>query len=156
VSHRFGSCATVVAIDAFRTTDPTGTGTDTGTDTGTPNERWEVFINGGRQPTGLTVMDWTRHAQSLGAGEIVLNVMNADGTQSGYDIEMTRAVSRSVRIPVVASGGAGSPQDICQVLTEGHADAALAASIFHFGRYSIPQVKAYLNARGVTVRYRPS
>src|SRR5205823_10358595 len=115
-------------------------------------ERWHVFINGGRVDTGIDVMTWVKQAESLGAGEIVLNVMNADGTTSGYDLEMTAAVSDAVKIPVVASGGAGSPQHILDVLTTGHADAALAASIFHFNTYSIGQVKDYLNEHGVPVR----
>ena len=98
------------------------------------------------------VMDWISGAEALGAGEIVLNVMNADGTTAGYDIEMTAAVSDAVKIPVVASGGAGSPQHMLDVLTTGHADAALAASIFHFGTYSIGQVKQFLAGHGVSVR----
>jgi cyclase len=97
-------------------------------------------------------MDWVRQAESLGAGEIVLNVMNADGTTAGYDLEMTAAVSGAVKIPVVASGGAGSAEHMYQVLTDGKADAALAASIFHFGTYTVGQVKEYLNERRVPVR----
>ena len=116
-------------------------------------EIWEVFVNGGRVGTGIKVMDWVKQAEDLGAGEIVLNVMNADGTKEGYDIEMTAAVSDAVKIPVVASGGAGSPKHIFDVLTEGHADAALAASIFHFGQHPVPEVKQYLNQRGVPVRF---
>jgi cyclase len=111
-----------------------------------------VFINGGRVDTGVKVMEWVKQAESLGAGEIVLNVMNADGTTAGYDLEMTAAVSDAVKIPVVASGGAGSPQHMCDVLTAGRADAALAASIFHFGTYTIGQVKQYLHDRGVPIR----
>jgi cyclase len=98
------------------------------------------------------VMDWIKQAEDLGAGEIVLNVMNADGTKEGYDIEMTAAVSDAVPIPVVASGGAGNPQHIYDVLTAGHADAALAASIFHFNQHPVPQVKRFLAERGVPVR----
>jgi cyclase len=141
VSRKFGRCATVLGLDANRVTDA-----DTG------RERWEVFVNGGRTPTGIAVMDWVKKAEALGAGEIVLNVMNADGTTAGYDIEMTAAVSDAVRIPVVASGGAGGPEHMLTVLTDGHADAALAASIFHFGTYTVGQVKAYLGDRGVPVR----
>ena len=115
-------------------------------------EIWEVFINGGRVGTGIRVMDWVKQAQDLGVGEIVLNVMNADGTTNGYDLEMTAAVSESVSIPVVASGGAGSPQHILDVLTAGQADAALAASIFHFNEYSIRQVKQFLGEHHVPVR----
>ena len=115
-------------------------------------EMWEVFVNGGRVGTGIRVMDWIKKAEDLGAGEIVLNVMNADGTTEGYDIEMTAAVSDAVKIPVVASGGAGSPQHMLQVLTTGHADAALAASIFHFGKFSIGEVKQFLANHGVSIR----
>ena len=139
VSGKFGRCATVLGLDANRVTE-NGT------------ERWEVFVNGGRTPTGVLVMDWVREAERRGAGEIVLNVMNADGTQAGYDLEMTAAVSGAVSIPVVASGGAGSPSDLYDVLTAGRADAALAASIFHFGTHPVPEVKAYLAGRGVAVR----
>ena len=139
ISRKFGRCATVLGLDANRVT------TD-------GRERWNVFVNGGRKDTGIDVMEWVRTAESLGAGEIVLNVMNADGTTAGYDLEMTAAVSDAVKIPVVASGGAGSPQHILDVLTEGHADAALAASIFHFNRFTVGQVKHFLNEYGVAVR----
>jgi cyclase len=117
-------------------------------------ETWEVFINGGRVGTGISVLDWCKKAEDLGVGEIVLNVMNADGTTAGYDLEMTAAVSDAVKIPVVASGGAGTPQHVLDVLTTGHADAALAASIFHFNTYSIGQVKRFLDGHGVPVRLR--
>src|ERR1700760_2071295 len=140
VSHKFGRCATVLGLDASRVKIDDGA------------ESWDVFVNGGRVNTGIKVMDWVKKAESLGAGEIVLNVMNADGTTAGYDLEMTAAVSDAVKIPVVASGGAGSPQHILDVLNEGHADAALAASIFHFGTYSIEQVKQFLKSGGVPVR----
>jgi imidazole glycerol-phosphate synthase subunit HisF len=139
VSAKFGRCATVLGLDANRVKKD-------------GVEVWEVFINGGRVGTGIRVMDWIKQAQDLGAGEIVLNVMNADGTTQGYDLEMTAAVSDAVTIPVVASGGAGSPQHMLDVLTTGHADAALAASIFHFGNYSIGQVKTFLSEHGVSVR----
>jgi cyclase len=109
-------------------------------------------VSGGRVGTGVRVMDWVKQAQDLGAGEIVLNVMNADGTTSGYDLEMTAAVSDAVKIPVVASGGAGSPQHMLDVLTTGHADAALAASIFHFNTFTVGQVKHFLAQNGVAVR----
>jgi len=139
IARKFGRCATVLGLDANRVKKEGG-------------EFWEVFVNGGRVPTGIAVMDWVKKAESLGAGEIVLNVMNADGTTEGYDIEMTAAVSDAVKIPVVASGGAGSPRHMLDVLTTGHADAALAASIFHFRTYSIPQVKNFLADHGVPVR----
>src|SRR6184192_3651843 len=131
VARKFGRCATVLGLDANRIMID-------------GKERWHVFINGGRVDAGINVMDWVKQAESLGAGEIVLNVMNADGTTSGYDLEMTAAVSDAVKIPVVASGGAGSPQHMLEVLTRGHADAALAASIFHFGTYTVGQVKEFL------------
>ena len=139
ISRKFGRCATVLGLDANRVKKD-------------GQETWEVFVNGGRTPTGINVMDWARQAESLGAGEIVLNVMNADGTTSGYDLEMTRAVSEAVKVPVVASGGAGSPQHMLDVLTQGRADAALAASIFHFGTYTIQQVKQFLDEHDVPVR----
>jgi cyclase len=139
ISRKFGRCATVLGLDANRVKKD-------------GVESWKVFVNGGRVDTGIDVMDWVKQAEDLGAGEIVLNVMNADGTTSGYDLEMTAAVSDAVKIPVVASGGAGSPQHILDVLTTGHADAALAASIFHFNTYSIQQVKVFLEEHQVAVR----
>lgn len=139
IARKFGRCATVLGLDANRVKE-NGT------------EGWYVFINGGRINTGVKVMDWVRQAEASGAGEIVLNVMNADGTVAGYDLEMTAAVSDAVKIPVVASGGAGSPGHMLDVLTTGRADAALAASIFHFGKYTIQQVKQFLHERGVAVR----
>jgi imidazole glycerol-phosphate synthase subunit HisF len=140
VARKFGRCATVLGLDANRVRGADGV------------EIWEVFINGGRVGTGVRVMEWAKKAEALGAGEIVLNVMNSDGTTAGYDIEMTAAVSDAVKIPVVASGGAGSPEHMLEVLTAGHADAALAASIFHFGTFSIGQVKQFLSQHGVATR----
>ena len=139
IAQKFGRCATVLGLDANRV-QRDGT------------EFWEVFVNGGRVNTFVKVMDWVKQAQDLGAGEIVLNVMNADGTKEGYDIEMTAAVSSAVSIPVVASGGAGSPQHMLDVLKEGKADAALAASIFHFNEYSVGKVKQFLHDNGVCIR----
>jgi cyclase len=139
VSRKFGAQACVLGLDANRVKKD-------------GVEIWEVFVNGGRIGTGIKVMEWVKEAERLGAGEIVLNVMNADGTTGGYDLEMTAAVSDAVKVPVVASGGAGSPQHMLDVLTTGHADAALAASIFHFNTYSIGQVKKYLGEHGVNVR----
>ncbi len=141
VAGKYGRCATVLGLDANRVMRD-GT------------EYWEVFVNGGRVNTGVRVMDWVKQAEALGAGEIVLNVMNADGTTAGYDIEMTAAVSEAVKVPVVASGGAGSPEHMRAVLDEGKADAALAASIFHFGKYTVGEVKRYLSDQGVPVRTR--
>jgi len=139
ISAKFGRCATVLGLDANRIYID-------------GEEHWHVFINGGRTDTGVKVMDWVRQAEKLGAGEIVLNVMNADGTKQGYDLEMTRCVSEAVSVPVVASGGAGSPEDMRDVLLEGKADAALAASIFHFGNYTIGEVKTFLAKHDVPVR----
>jgi cyclase len=139
VARKFGRCATVLGLDANRVQID-------------GREQWRVFVNGGRLDTGIDVMQWVKQAESLGAGEIVLNVMNADGTKDGYDLEMTAAVSEAVKIPVVASGGAGSPKHILDVLTVGKADAALAASIFHFNEHPVPQVKRYLAEHSVPVR----
>jgi imidazole glycerol-phosphate synthase subunit HisF len=139
VARKFGSCATVVNIDPRRVVRDGQT-------------IWEVHINGGRVPTGLAAVSWARKVEELGAGEIVLTSMDADGTKAGYDLEMTRAVAEAVGIPVVASGGAGSPEHLYQVLTAGKADAALAASIFHYNEYGIAATKAYLAERGVPVR----
>ncbi|MBL8848750.1 MAG: imidazole glycerol phosphate synthase subunit HisF [Planctomycetaceae bacterium] len=113
---------------------------------------WDVHINGGRVPTGLDAVAWAQYVQELGAGEIVLTSMDADGTKDGYDIEITRAVSEAVEIPVVASGGCGGPQHMYDALTAGGASAALAASIFHYGEYTIGAVKDFLAERGVPVR----
>jgi len=132
----FGSQCIVVAIDAKRA----GPG------------RWEVYTYGGRRPTGLDAIDWARRAEQMGAGEILLTSMDYDGSKDGYDIELTKAVSRAVNIPVIASGGAGNPEHICRALMEGEADAALAASIFHYGEYSVEDVKRYLKGKGVSVR----
>ncbi len=138
-ARRFGSQCIVVNIDPKRV-DRGG------------QEVWEVHINGGRVPTGLEAVRWAREVERLGAGEIVLTSMDADGTQNGYDLAMTRAVVENVEIPVVASGGAGSPEHLRAVLGEAGASAALAASIFHYHRYSIRETKQYLAERGIPVR----
>jgi cyclase len=138
VSRKFGACATVVNIDPRRVTT-------------SGREVWEVHINGGRTPTGLEAVEWARTVERFGAGEIVLTSMDADGTKNGYDLPMTEAVARAVKIPVVASGGAGSPEHLRQAFAVG-ADAALAASIFHYNEYSIPATKRYLADRGIPVR----
>src|SRR5205823_2334811 len=109
--------------------------------------RWQVFIHGGRTPTELDAIEWARQAEQLGAGEILLTSMDADGTKAGYDIELTRAVSEAVTIPVIASGGAGKREHMANVLTAGKADAVLAASIFHFGEYTVADVKRFLRGR---------
>ncbi|MFC2037438.1 imidazole glycerol phosphate synthase subunit HisF [Chloroflexota bacterium] len=140
-AKRFGSQCMVVAIDA-KWLPP---GPDDA-------QRWEVYINGGRVPTGRDAFAWAKEAEDRGAGEILLTSMDADGTQAGYDIALLRAVSGGVRIPVIASGGAGELDHFYAALTEGGASAALAASLFHYQQLSIAQVKAYLDERGVAVR----
>jgi cyclase len=139
-AKRFGSQAIVVAMDPKRVRRDDG------------SEFWDVHIAGGRIPTGLEVVDWARRMQQHGAGEILLTVMDADGTCDGYDVEITRAVAEAVDIPVIASGGAGSPEHMRRILSEGKADAALAASIFHFGTYTIHETKQYLQDHQVPVR----
>jgi cyclase len=157
IAGKFGSCATVVNIDPRRVRKPLPPLSRSGRGAGgegieVEDEWWEVHINGGRVPTGLEAVAWARRVEELGAGEIVLTSMDADGTKNGYDLPMTRAVSNAVGIPVVASGGAGHPEHLFRVLTEGGADAALAASIFHYNEHDIPSTKAYLAERGVPMR----
>ena len=115
-------------------------------------QEWQVFINGGRTPTGIDAIGWAKKMASFGAGEILLTSMDYDGTKEGYDIELTRRISESVRIPVIASGGAGTLAHLYEALTDGKADAVLAASIFHYREYSVGQAKAYLAKKGVAVR----
>ncbi|MFA6357144.1 MAG: imidazole glycerol phosphate synthase subunit HisF [Candidatus Omnitrophota bacterium] len=134
-AKRFGSQCVVVAIDAKR-----------------QEKMWEVFINGGRTPTGINALVWAEKAARLGAGEILLTSMDFDGTKGGYDLELTKAITSKVNIPVIASGGAGSLEDFYNVFVEARADAALAASLFHYNEFSISQVKSYLKERGVPVR----
>ncbi len=136
-SERFGSQCIVVAIDANRKTDETG---------------WEVYTHGGRKPTGIDAVEWARRVERLGAGEILLTSMDRDGTKDGYDIPLTRAISQNVSIPVIASGGAGTLEHLLEAFTDGLADAALAASIFHFGEFTIPETKKFLQDRGVSIR----
>jgi cyclase len=138
-ARRFGSQCIVVNIDPKRVQRE-------------GREFWEVHTHGGRIATGLEAVAWARRVEDLGAGEIVLTSMDADGTGHGYDLPITRAVADAVHVPVVASGGAGCPEHVYRVLTEGRADAALAASIFHYGQHSIAETKAYLAERGVPVR----
>ncbi len=135
-SGRFGSQCIVVAIDAKRVSDT----------------RWEVFTHGGRNPTGIDAIEWARCMEDYGAGEILLTSMDRDGTKEGYDLELTRKISKAVGIPIIASGGAGTLEHLYEGLTEGRADAALVASIFHYGEHSIREVKEYLKRKGVMVR----
>jgi len=132
----FGNQCIVLAVDAKRRGE----------------NSWEVYVNGGRTPTGLDALTWIKKAVSLGAGEILLTSMDADGTKNGYDITLTRAVSEAVNVPVIASGGAGTLEHFYDVLTLGKADAVLAASVFHYKEFTIKQVKEYLNSKGVEVR----
>jgi len=134
-SEEFGSQCIVVAIDAKRK----GSG-------------WEVYTYGGRKPTGLDAIKWAKKAESLGAGEILLTSMDRDGTKKGYDLELTRAISEAVNIPVIASGGAGKPEHLYDALTKGKADAVLAASIFHYKEHPVKKVKQYLKKKGIEVR----
>ena len=132
---KFGSQCVVVAIDARRTGDS-----------------FHVYKNGGRVDTGLDAVEWAMRAEKLGAGEILLTSMDCDGTKAGYDIELTSTIAKSVGIPVIASGGAGTAEDFYAALTEGKADAALAASLFHYRELEIREVKEYLRSRGISVR----
>ena len=116
------------------------------------NPAWEIYVNGGRTATGIDALEWVEELCDRGAGELVLNSIDADGTREGYDIELNRAVAECTEVPIVASGGCGSDEHIYEVLTDGKASAALAASIFHFGDYAIPDVKRFLKERGVVVR----
>jgi len=134
-ARRFGSQCVVVAIDAKRT-----------------GHGFEVYVDGGRTPTGFDAMEWARRVESLGAGEILLTSMDRDGTQDGYDLPLTRAVSEAVNLPVIASGGAGSLEHLYDAVVDGKADAVLAASIFQFGRFGIREAKTYLAARGLVIR----
>ena len=136
VAERFGSQCVVLAIDARRR----------------PEGSYEVVVAGGRTPTGLDAVEWARRGEALGAGEILLTSMDADGTKAGFDLEMTRAVTQAVSIPVIASGGCGSLEHFAQVFAETDCDAALAASLFHFGELTVPQVKEYLRKRKIPVR----
>jgi len=135
-AEKFGSQCIVVSIDTKKVAP----------------DRWEVFSHGGRKPTGMETVEWARRAVALGSGEIVLNSIDADGTKAGYDLVITRRVSEAVGVPVVASGGAGNLGHMAEVLFEGKADAVLAASIFHFGEYTVRQVKEYLASRQICVR----
>lgn len=134
-SRRFGSQCVVVAIDAKR-----------------DGKSWLAYTHGGRKPTAWDAVEWAKYAAKMGAGEILLTSMDSDGMQRGYDLDLTRTISKAVSIPVIASGGVGNLKHLCDGLTKGCADAVLAASIFHFGDYTIPQAKAYLKRHGIPVR----
>ena len=138
-AEKFGSQCIVVAIDAKKVGDA----------------KWEIFTHGGREPTGLDVVQWSKQINSLGAGEILLTSMDRDGTKKGFDIALTKAVADSVSIPVIASGGVGCLQDLAEGIRDGHAAAVLAASIFHFGAFSIKEAKEYLESAGIPVRPFP-
>ena len=174
-AERFGSQCIVVAIDARHgrgsgRESPGGASAETrvagrGERGGSANREvkspgelarpWEVYTHGGRRPTGRDAVEWAREATRLGAGEILLTSMDRDGTKDGYDLELTRAISETVDVPVIASGGAGSLEHLWEGLVEGAADAVLAASIFHFGTHTVAEAKAYLRERGVEVRLEP-
>jgi cyclase len=156
-SARFGSQCIVVAVDAKikgrgaeKRADAAPAGANGGP--GRTGKKWEVYINGGRTPTGIDAVKWVKKMEAHGAGEILLTSMDYDGTRKGYDIELTKAVSESVRIPVIASGGAGDLAHLYDALTKGRADAVLAASIFHYREYSVREAKEYLRKRKVPVR----
>jgi imidazole glycerol-phosphate synthase subunit HisF len=136
LSLEFGAQAVVLAIDAKRKS----------------SGKWNVYTRGGRDDEGIDAVEWAARGEELGAGEILLTSMDRDGVQTGFDGELTRAISRATRIPVIASGGAGEPQHFLDVLTNGEADAALAASVFHYGTYTVAELKAYLEQHGVPVR----
>ena len=135
-AEKFGSQCITVAIDA-KSTGP---------------DKWEIFTHGGREPTGIDAIEWAREMERRGAGEILLTSMDRDGVKGGYDIPLTRAISDAVHVPVIASGGVGNLDHLAEGILEGHASAVLAASIFHFGTYSIQEAKAHMAARGVPVR----
>jgi cyclase len=137
---RFGSQCIVVAVDARRR------------DISDPAQGWEVYTHGGRKPTGLDAIDWARQVAALGAGEILLTSMDRDGTKAGFDLELTRAVADAVPVPVIASGGVGNLQHLADGVTRGRADAVLAASIFHFGEFTVQQAKAFMAQQGIVMR----
>ncbi|NKQ34321.1 MAG: imidazole glycerol phosphate synthase subunit HisF [Chloroflexi bacterium] len=153
-AEAFGSQAIVAAIDAKRRLEIGDWRLEAASTANlqSPISQWEVYVSGGRKPTGLDVVAWAREVERRGAGEILLTSMDGDGTQAGYDIELTRAVSDAVNIPVIASGGAGRLEHFAQALTEGRADAVLAASLFHYKQLSIAEVKTYLAEQGIPVR----
>jgi len=140
-SEKFGTQCIVIAIDAKRVS------------TGDAPDRWEIFTHGGRKPTGIDVIEYAKEVAALGAGEILLTSMDKDGTKSGFDLKLTRAVADAVSIPIIASGGVGTLDHLAAGVTEGHASAVLAASIFHFGTYTIPEAKRHMAKAGIKVRF---
>src|SRR5919109_787627 len=142
-AEKFGDQCIVVAIDAKRVSKPG------------ERERWDIFTHGGRNPTGLDAVDYAREVAALGAGEILLTSMDRDGTKQGFDIALTRAIADAVPVPVIASGGVGSLEHLVEGIRDGHASAVLAASIFHFGEYSISEAKEYMKKAGLPVRLDP-
>ena len=142
-AEKFGDQCIVVAIDAKKVSKP-----------GEP-DRWEIFTHGGRNPTGLDAVDYAREVVALGAGEILLTSMDRDGTQAGYDIALTRAVADAVPVPVIASGGVGNLDHLVEGIRDGHASAVLAASIFHFGEYTVREAKAHMAQAGLPMRLDP-
>ena len=159
-SGRYGAQCIVVAIDAKRVDpgadakrgDPNADTKSAGTGQAGIEPRWEVYTHGGRKPTGLDAVAWARRMQALGAGEILLTSMDRDGTRSGFDLALTRAVAEAVDVPVIASGGVGSLEHLAAGILEGRADAVLAASIFHYGEYSVRQAKELMRSKGIEVR----
>jgi len=139
-ADKFGNQCIVVSIDAKKVSEAGEA------------DRWEIFTHGGRQPTGIDALDFARRMVERGAGELLITSMDRDGTKSGYDIALTRAIADSVRVPVIASGGVGTLDDLVAGVTEGHATAVLAASIFHFGTFTIGQAKHYMQERGIAMR----
>jgi cyclase len=139
-SSRFGNQCIVVAIDARRRQDPTNPG-------------WDVYVRGGRENTGIDALAWAKEVEQRGAGELLITSMDADGTQAGYDLELTRTIAEQVEIPVIASGGAGNCEHIYEALTNGKAEAALLASLLHYGQLSVQQIKTYLSDRHISVRH---
>jgi cyclase len=137
---RFGSQCIVVAMDAKKVSAEGEA------------DRWEIFTHGGRNPTGIDAIEWAQRMVDYGAGEILLTSMDKDGTKSGFDLALNRAISNAVSVPIIASGGVGNLQDLVDGVLEGHADAVLAASIFHFGEYTIEEAKQYMAGKGVTMR----